>query len=89
MLRDNGNYRLFSPLFTDWIITELTDISKKNDKPLKNWLTENEKSLLSKGFEKLENEFGKVNPKYWDLLRKTLTLVRDPKAVIDVLKIIF
>ncbi len=89
VLRDNGNYRLFSPLFTDWIISELTDISKKNDKPLKDWLTENEKSLLSKGMGKLEDEFRKVNPKYWDLLRKTMTLVRDPKPVIDVLKTFF
>ncbi len=88
VLRSNGHYRLFSPLFAEWIVIELTNISPREDRSLEEWLTQYEKSFLKKGFEKvgdIGDKFNKVNPKYWDLLGKALLLVRDPKPLIEIL----
>lgn len=86
VLRDNGSYRLFSPVFAEWILIELTDISRAAETSLEAWVKNYEKSFIAKGIEKVEDEFRKVNPKYWDLLRKTLLLVRDPQPVLEVLQ---
>ncbi|UCE07361.1 MAG: hypothetical protein JSW07_04840 [bacterium] len=75
VLSDNGNYRLFSPVFAEWIVMELTDISQKGEKSIEEWITQYEKSFLEKGLQKSGNIFKKVNPKYWELLRKILLLV--------------
>ena len=83
VLSDNGNYRLFSPVFAEWIMMELTDISQKGEKSIEEWITQYEKSFLEKGLQKFGNIFKKVNPKYWELLRKILLLVKDPKKLID------
>lgn len=85
VLKDNGSYRLFSPLFAEWILIELTDISKPGEQSLEEWLTEYDKNTLTKISEKIEDEFRKVNPKYWGLLRKTLLLVRDPEPILDII----
>jgi hypothetical protein len=86
ILRDNGNYRLFSPVFAEWIEIELTDISQKGERSVEGWLAQYEKSFLEKGLEKVEAPFKKVNPKYWDLLRKTLLLVRNPQSIVELLE---
>lgn len=83
VLKDNGNYRLFSPVFAEWIVIELTDISKKGESSIDKWLVQHEKSLLEKGLEKIDDKFKKVNPKYWELLGKILQLVRDPKTIAE------
>ncbi len=83
LLRDNGSYRLFSLIFAEWILNELTDISQEGEKSLKDWFADYEKSFVSKGLEKIENEFGKINPKYWNLLRKALLLAADPKSILE------
>jgi hypothetical protein len=88
VLRDNGNYRLFSPLFAEWIVIELTDVSQKGSRSLEEWLAEYKKGFVQKGLEtleRIEDGFEKVNPRYWDLLGKTLLLVRDPKPVVELL----
>lgn len=86
VLRDNGSYRLFSPVFAEWILIELTDISRAAETSLEAWVKNYEKSFIAKGIKKVEDEFRKVNPKYWNLLRKTLLLVRDPQPVLDLLQ---
>jgi len=86
VLSDNGNYRLFSPVFAEWILMELTDISQKDEKSIEEWITQYEKSFLEKGFQKIGNTFKKVNPKYWELFKKILLLVKDPKKLIDLLE---
>jgi hypothetical protein len=89
VLRDNSTYRLFSPIFAEWISIELTDISQKGDQSIEEWLAEHEKSFLEKGLDKIEeieSQFKKVNPKYWDLLRKTLLFVRNPKSIVALLE---
>ncbi len=86
VLSDNGNYRLFSPVFAEWIVMELTDISQKGEKSIEEWITQYEKSFLEKGLQKFGNIFKKVNPKYWELLKKILLLVKDPKKFIDLLE---
>jgi len=85
VLKDTGGYRLFSPLFAEWVLIELTDISKPAEQSLEEWLTEYDKNTLSKISDKIEDEFRKVNPKYWGLLRKTLLLVKDPKPILDII----
>jgi hypothetical protein len=86
VLKDNSNYRVFSPVFVEWLLIELTDISQKEKVPFEEWLSQYEKSFISKGINQVEEEFKKVNPKYWDLLRKTLMLVKDPRPVIEVIE---
>jgi hypothetical protein len=86
VLKDNGNYRIFSPVFVEWILIELTDISQKEKVSFEEWLSKYKKSLIAKGIKQVETEFKKVNPKYWDLLRKTLMLVKDPRPVIEVME---
>lgn len=85
VLKEGGYYRLFSPIFLEWILIELTDISQKGEKTLEEWLAEYEKSFATKGLERVEEEFRKVNPKYWNLLSKTLLLVRDPQPILDII----
>ena len=85
VLKDNGDYRIFSPVFVEWILIELADVSKKEKMSFDEWLSQHKKSFTAKGLNKIEDEFKKVNPKYWDLLRKTLMLVKDPQPVIDVI----
>lgn len=85
VLKVNGGFRLFSPIFVDWILIELTDISDMNDQSLQEWLTHYNKNVLFKGLDKLEDEFKKVNPKYWNLLSKTLLLVHEPTPILDII----
>lgn len=86
VLNDNGNYRLFSPVFAEWIVMELTDISQKGESSIEEWIVQYEKSFLEKGLQKIGNIFKRVNPKYWELLRKILLLVRDPKHIVNLLE---
>ncbi len=69
----------------EWILNELTDISQETDRSLEEWFAEYRKNFVSKGMEKFEDEFRKVNPKYWNLLSKTLLLVRDPQPILDII----
>jgi hypothetical protein len=85
ILKHNGNYRLFSPVFAEWIVIELTDISQQSEGSLEEWLIEYERSFVERGLERVKDEFRKVNPKYWNLLRKALFLTRDPQPLLDML----
>lgn len=85
VLKVNGGFRLFSPLFAEWILVELTDISDAGEKSLEEWLHAYKKNFVAKGLDKIEEEFRKVNPRYWNLLFKTLLLVRDPEPLLDII----
>lgn len=89
ILKTNDGYRLFSPIFSKWILTELTDTSQSNTQSFQEWLTTYQKNALLKGLNKIELAFKKVNPKYWELFNKTLLLVRDPQPILDLIELIF
>lgn len=85
VLKVNGGFRLFSQVFAEWILIELTDISKAGEKSLEEWLAAYGKNFVAKGLDKIEEEFRKVNPRYWNLLFKTLLLVREPMPILDII----
>jgi hypothetical protein len=85
VLKVNGGFRLFSQIFAEWILIELTDISKAGEKSLEEWLAAYGKNFVAKGLDKIEDEFRKVNPRYWNLLFKTLLLVREPAPILDII----
>ena len=85
VLKVNGGFRLFSHIFAEWILIELTDISKAGEDSLEEWLAAYGKNFVAKGLDKIEEEFRKVNPRYWDLLFKTLLLVREPEPILDII----
>jgi hypothetical protein len=89
ILKKQDGYQLLSQMFTQWILRELADIPQANTQSLQSWLNTYQKSFLAKGLTKVEDEFRKVNPKYWDLLRETLLLVRNPQAILDIIRTIF
>lgn len=84
-LKVNGGFRLFSPLFAEWILIELTDISEAGEKSLDAWLAAYKKNFVAKGLDKIEEEFRKVNPRYWNLLFKTLLLANEPGSILDII----
>ncbi len=85
VLKVNGGFRLFSSIFAEWILIELTDISKAGEDSLEEWLAAYGKNFVAKGLDKIEEEFRKVNPRYWNLLFKTLLLVREPEPLLDII----
>lgn len=85
VLKVNGGFRLFSQVFADWILIELTDISKAGENSLEAWLEAYGKNFVAKGLDKIEEEFRKVNPRYWDLLSKALLLMREPEPILDII----
>ena len=85
IIKKDKDYCLFSPAFVDWIIKELTDISKKDEKPFEEWLRQYKKGFFEKGIQNIESEIEKVNPRYWELLVKAIDLVKDPKVVLEII----
>jgi hypothetical protein len=88
VLKYEEKYKLFSPLFSEWILIELADISQKNVHLLDEWLTEYEKNFLQKGLDTIVNikdGFQKVNPKYWSLFGTILKYAPDSQQIIDLL----
>ena len=85
VLKVNGGFRLFSHIFAEWVLIELTDISKAGEDSLEEWLAAYGKNFVAKGLDKIEEEFRKVNPRYWNLLFKTLLLVREPEPILDII----
>lgn len=85
VLKVNGGFRLFSHIFAEWILIELTDISQAGENSLEEWLEAYGKNFVAKGLDKIEEEFRKVNPRYWNLLFKTLLLVREPEPLLDII----
>jgi len=86
VLKNNGNCQVFSSLFAEWILIELTDISQQGDSSFEEWLTEYKKSFIAKGIDKIGDGFRKINPKYWKLLSKAILLVRDPQFILTLLE---
>ncbi|MCI0692768.1 AAA-like domain-containing protein [candidate division KSB1 bacterium] len=86
ILQTNGNYRIFSPVFAQWIFGELTDISQKGEATLDEWLKEYEKGLATKGYERVRELILKVNPKYWKMLGKILLDAKNQQIIKDLLE---
>jgi hypothetical protein len=86
ILQANGNYRIFSPVFAQWIFGELTDISQKAEVTLDEWLAEYEKSVVAKGYERVRETIQKVNPQYWKMLGKILLDAKNQQVLKELLE---
>jgi hypothetical protein len=79
----DGGYKLFSPLFQKWVITELTDVTAEGKIHLEEWLEDYHKKFAEKAYEKTRDVIAKVNPKYWTVVGKWLLDSRNREQVTE------
>jgi hypothetical protein len=86
ILQANGNYRIFSPVFAQWIFSELTDVSQKGGISLDEWLEEYEKGVVTKGYERVRETLQKINPQYWKMLGRILLDAKNHQTIKELLE---
>jgi hypothetical protein len=88
VIRENGGYQIFSPLYERWIVEELTR-SSGGGAGYQSWLARNEQyygGALQTLYSRAEDVTASINPKYWDLFTEWLSRSDIPAGMIDVLR---
>jgi len=88
ILQTNGKYRLFSPVFAEWILGELTDVSQPADSSLNEWLGEYEKGAVTKGFDRVRETIQRVNPRYWKMFGNIFLEAKNRHIIKDLLEML-
>jgi hypothetical protein len=82
-------YHLFSPVFQEWIIGELTDVSAESEMTLEQWLQDYQKKLVERVYERTREVISGVNPKYWEIVGRWLSDSKNREQVAELFAWLF
>jgi len=89
VVEHDAGYHLFSPVFQEWIIGELTDVSVESEMTLEQWLEDYQRKLVERVYERTREVISRVNPKYWEVVGRWLSNSKNREQVAELFAWLF